>query len=102
MPGWCSLPSPAQLPPLAPAIPSRLGLKPIRQIEPRILWAPHAGGINEQQYVQLRSEAKAPFRLTRIIFVGGLAVGAALGLFIITGRLLAALQGRQVERVSAI
>jgi len=51
------------------------------------------GGISEQQYVQLRSEAKAPFRLTRIIFIGGLAVGAALGLFIITGRLLAALQG---------
>ncbi|KAL4854848.1 Protein LOW PSII ACCUMULATION 1 [Chlorella vulgaris] len=51
------------------------------------------GGINEQQLVQLRSEAKAPFRLTRIIFVGGLAVGAALGLFIITARLLAAVQG---------
>ncbi|PRW20574.1 LOW PSII ACCUMULATION chloroplastic [Chlorella sorokiniana] len=51
------------------------------------------GGINEQTYVQLRSEAKAPFRLTRIIFLGGLAVGAALGLFIITGRLLAALAG---------
>lgn len=54
---------------------------------------PPAGGINEQQYVRLRSEAKAPFRLTRIIFLGGLAVGAALGLFIITGRLLGALQG---------
>lgn len=51
------------------------------------------GGINEQQYVRLRSEAKAPFRLTRIIFLGGLAVGAALGLFIITSRLVAALQG---------
>ncbi|KAI7840112.1 hypothetical protein COHA_006153 [Chlorella ohadii] len=51
------------------------------------------GGINDQQYVRLRSEAKAPFRLTRIIFLGGLAVGAALGLFIITGRLLAALAG---------
>ncbi len=54
---------------------------------------PPAGGINDQQYVRLRSEAKAPFRLTRIIFLGGLAVGAALGLFIITGRLLAALAG---------
>lgn len=52
-----------------------------------------AGGINEQTYVRLRSEAKAPFRLTRIIFLGGLAVGAALGLFIITSRLLAALAG---------
>ena len=52
-----------------------------------------AGGINEQTYVRLRSEAKAPFRLTRIIFLGGLAAGAGLGLFIITGRLLAALQG---------
>ncbi|KAL4422500.1 hypothetical protein ABPG75_008697 [Micractinium tetrahymenae] len=51
------------------------------------------GGINDQQYVKLRSEAKAPFRLTRIIFLGGLAAGAALGLFIITGRLVAALQG---------
>lgn len=54
-----------------------------------------AGGINDQQYVKLRSEAKAPFRLTRIIFLGGLAAGAALGLFIITGRLLAALQGER-------
>ena len=54
---------------------------------------PAAGGINEQTYVRLRSEAKAPFRLTRIIFLGGLAVGAALGLFIIAGRLLAALAG---------
>lgn len=43
--------------------------------------------------MRLRSEAKAPFRLTRIIFLGGLAVGAALGLFIITGRLLAAVAG---------
>ncbi|PSC70246.1 LOW PSII ACCUMULATION chloroplastic [Micractinium conductrix] len=51
------------------------------------------GGINDKQYMQLRSEAKAPFRLTRIIFLGGLAVGAGLGLLIITGRLVAALQG---------
>lgn len=54
---------------------------------------PPAGGINDKQYMQLRSEAKAPFRLTRIIFLGGLAVGAGLGLLIITGRLVAALQG---------
>lgn len=53
----------------------------------------HAGGIKEQQYVRLRSEAKAPFRLPRIVFLGGLAVGAAIGLFIITGRLVAATQG---------
>lgn len=40
-----------------------------------------------------RSEAKAPFRLVRLIFLGGLLVGAVVGLLIITARLLQALQG---------
>lgn len=65
---------------------------PTHPSQPHPTYLP-AGGIKEQQYVQLRSEAKAPFRLTRIILFGGLAAGAALGLFIIAGRLLAALQG---------
>lgn len=52
-----------------------------------------SGGVSDEQYVRLRSEAKAPFRLTRVIFLGGLAAGAAIGLLIIAGRLVAALQG---------
>lgn len=51
------------------------------------------GGIGEASYSQLRAEAKAPFRLTRIVFLGGLAAGAGLGLLIILARLAAALKG---------
>lgn len=40
-----------------------------------------------------RSEAKAPFRLVRLIFLGGLLVGAVVGLLIISARLLQALKG---------
>lgn len=52
-----------------------------------------AGGVTNDSYVKLRAEAKAPFRLTRIILFGGLAAGAGLGLLIITTRLIAAFKG---------
>lgn len=51
------------------------------------------GGVSDTGLVQLRSEAKAPFRLTRLIFASGLLFGAAVGLLIIGGRLVQALQG---------
>jgi hypothetical protein len=49
--------------------------------------------MTEQQYIKLRSEAKAPFRFTRMYIFGALAGGAGIGLLIITTRLIAALQG---------
>lgn len=52
-----------------------------------------ASGISDEAYVKLRTEAKAPFRLLRIILFGGLAAGAGLGLIIIITRLIAAVQG---------
>lgn len=52
-----------------------------------------AGGVSNSGYIKLRTEAKAPFRLTRILFFGALAAGAGLGLLIITSRLVTALQG---------
>jgi tetratricopeptide (TPR) repeat protein len=51
------------------------------------------GGVSGSSYVKLRSEAKAPFRLTRILLFGALLAGASLGLLIISTRLLSALQG---------
>jgi hypothetical protein len=51
------------------------------------------GGISDSALVQLRSEAKAPFRLARTILVGGLLAGAALGLLFITAKLVQSLQG---------
>lgn len=51
------------------------------------------GGLSDDANVKLRAEARAPFRLTRIILLGGLAAGAGLGLLIITTRLIAALKG---------
>ena len=56
-------------------------------------WLQMRGGITDTTYTKLRAEAKAPFRLTRIIFVGGLVLGAGVGLLIITTRLVAALTG---------
>ena len=53
------------------------------------------GGISDSALVQLRSEAKAPFRLARTILVGGLLAGASLGLLFITAKLVQGLQGAQ-------
>jgi hypothetical protein len=36
---------------------------------------------------------QAPFRFARITLFGGLGVGAALGLFVITGRLILSIKG---------
>ena len=53
------------------------------------------GGISDSALVQLRSEAKAPFRLARTILVGGLLAGASLGLLFISAKLVQGLQGAQ-------
>ncbi|KAJ9527361.1 hypothetical protein QJQ45_025630 [Haematococcus lacustris] len=55
------------------------------------------GGLSRNAKIDLRSEAKSPFRLPRIILFSGVCAGAGLGLFIITGRLIAALQGGVAE-----
>jgi hypothetical protein len=54
-----------------------------------------SGGISSSAFVKLRAEAKAPFRLTRIIFVGGLSAGAVLGLLISSARLVGAVGGAE-------
>lgn len=51
------------------------------------------GGLTREQKINLRTEAKAPFRFARTFIFGGLAGGAGLGLTIITGRLVKSLQG---------
>lgn len=51
------------------------------------------GGLSRQQKIELRTEAKAPFRFARTFIFGGLAAGAGLGLIVILGRLAKSLQG---------
>mmetsp|Transcript_11959 Transcript_11959/g.35812 ORF Transcript_11959/g.35812 Transcript_11959/m.35812 type:complete len:375 (-) Transcript_11959:4171-5295(-) len=51
------------------------------------------GNISDKSLVQLRTEAKAPFRLIRLILASGLLFGAGVGLIIIATRLVQSLQG---------
>jgi len=51
------------------------------------------GGLSREAKVNLRAEAKAPFRFVRIVLFGGLTAGAGLGLIVILGRLVQSLQG---------
>lgn len=51
------------------------------------------GGVSRSSKIGLRTEARAPFRLPRIVLFGGLSAGAGLGLLVITFRLVKALQG---------
>lgn len=51
------------------------------------------GAMRSETRYNLRAEAKAPFRLTRTAITGTLALGAGLGLLIITTRLIGALRG---------
>jgi hypothetical protein len=52
-----------------------------------------AGVIDRSTQQSLRAEAKAPFRLTRTVIAGGLAIGAGLGLLVITVKLIAVATG---------
>ncbi|KAF5834070.1 hypothetical protein DUNSADRAFT_9420 [Dunaliella salina] len=51
------------------------------------------GGLSRNSKIDLRTEAKTPFRFPRIIILGGLGLGAATGLVIILLRLVASLRG---------
>lgn len=57
------------------------------------------GGLTREMKQELRAEVKAPFRLPRFWILGGLAAGAAVGLLIITTRLLAAIKGEGALRL---
>jgi len=69
----------------------------LRELHERREWADAVmeakGGLSRSAKVDLRSEAKTPFRLPRVVLFSGLGVGAAAGLIIISLRLIAALQG---------
>ncbi|KAK9822081.1 hypothetical protein WJX74_005614 [Apatococcus lobatus] len=52
------------------------------------------GGLSSRSVAGLRAEAKAPFRLARILTFQGLFAGAAIGLVISSTRLFAALTGQ--------
>jgi len=51
------------------------------------------GGLSRESKIDLRTEARSPFRLARIILLGALGAGASIGLLIIACRLVAALKG---------
>lgn len=51
------------------------------------------GYVTEKQMVQLRTESKAPFRLTRLFLFGGFLALSGLGLIFIGARLVLALKG---------
>lgn len=51
------------------------------------------GGMSREMKLDLRSEAKAPFRFPRLVILGGFALGAAIGLLIISTRLFASIKG---------
>jgi len=51
------------------------------------------GGMSRDMKIQLRSEARAPFRFPRFIILGGFFLSAALGLFVTILRLVKAVQG---------
>ena len=56
-------------------------------------WSP--AGLSTKGLIELRSEAKAPFRLTRIIITGGIAGAAVISLIVTLTRLPAALKGER-------
>ena len=51
------------------------------------------GATSSDSLVRLQGEARAPFRLTRLILVGSLDAGAIVGLLFIISRLVTALKG---------
>ncbi|GLC51467.1 hypothetical protein PLESTB_000505700 [Pleodorina starrii] len=69
----------------------------LKQLRERREWmdalARVKGGISRGTKVDLRTEAKAPFRLPRIILFSGLLGSAAIGLVIIIGRLVKSIAG---------
>ena len=51
------------------------------------------GGVTSKGIVKLRTEARAPFRLTRLIFTGGFTLSAVVGVVLLAPRLFSALKG---------
>lgn len=51
------------------------------------------GAPSAESLSRLQSEARAPFRFTRLLLLGGFNAGAVLGLLIIVSRLVAAVKG---------
>eukprot|EP00199_Chlamydomonas_sp_CCMP681_P000535 CAMPEP_0119113798 /NCGR_PEP_ID=MMETSP1180-20130426/45215_1 /TAXON_ID=3052 ORGANISM="Chlamydomonas cf sp, Strain CCMP681" /NCGR_SAMPLE_ID=MMETSP1180 /ASSEMBLY_ACC=CAM_ASM_000741 /LENGTH=471 /DNA_ID=CAMNT_0007102049 /DNA_START=9 /DNA_END=1424 /DNA_ORIENTATION=- len=51
------------------------------------------GGLSRNAKIDMRAEAKAPFRLPRLVLFSSLGIGAFTGLFIISARLIAAIKG---------
>ncbi|KAK9809675.1 hypothetical protein WJX73_003309 [Symbiochloris irregularis] len=51
------------------------------------------GAPSAEALSKLQSEARSPFRITRLLLLGGFNAGAVVGLLIIASRLLAALKG---------
>ena len=57
---------------------------------------PDSAGLSTKGLIELRSEAKAPFRLTRMIITGGIAAAAVISLIVTLTRLPAALKGERL------
>ena len=53
------------------------------------------GGVTSSGIVRLRTEARAPFRLTRIIFTGGFALSALIGAVLLSLRVIKATKGER-------
>ena len=51
------------------------------------------GGVTSSGVVKLRTEARAPFRLTRLIFTGGFTLSAIVGVVLLAPRFLTAAKG---------
>ena len=51
------------------------------------------GGLSQEMKMDLRSEARSPFRFPRLYFFFGLGIGSAIGLVFLTSRLVLAVQG---------
>ena len=51
------------------------------------------GGVTSSGIVKLRTEARAPFRLTRLIFTGGFTLSAVVGVALLAPRVFSALKG---------
>ena len=51
------------------------------------------GGVTSKGIVKLRTEARAPFRLTRLIFTGGFTLSAVVGVVLLAPRLFTAVKG---------
>ena len=52
------------------------------------------GGLTRGNLINVRAEARSPFRLVRLLVLGGLSTGALVGLLIILGRLISAAKGK--------